>query len=58
MSKAEVLLAPESPAVGSAIYFKDATELAELIRTKQLSSREVVQAHLDRIAAIFSLLFG
>jgi aspartyl-tRNA(Asn)/glutamyl-tRNA(Gln) amidotransferase subunit A len=35
-----------------AIYYKDATELASLIRTKQLSSREVVQAHLDRIVAI------
>jgi aspartyl-tRNA(Asn)/glutamyl-tRNA(Gln) amidotransferase subunit A len=35
-----------------AIYYKDATELATLIRTKQLSSREVVQAHLDRIRAI------
>ena len=35
-----------------AIYYKDATELATLIRTKQLSSREVVQAHLDRIAAV------
>ncbi len=35
-----------------AIYYKDATELATLIRTKQMSSREVVQAHLDRIAAV------
>ncbi len=35
-----------------AIYFKDATELATLIRTKQISSREVVQAHLDRIARV------
>src|SRR5580698_365807 len=35
-----------------AIYYKDATELATLIRTKQLSSREVVQAHLDRAAAV------
>lgn len=35
-----------------AIYYKDATELASLIRTKQLSSREVVQAHLDRTAAV------
>jgi len=32
-----------------ATYYKDATELAALIRKKQLSSREVVQAHLDRI---------
>src|SRR5260370_16471087 len=35
-----------------ATYYKDATELALLIRTKQLSSREVVQAHLDRIENI------
>jgi aspartyl-tRNA(Asn)/glutamyl-tRNA(Gln) amidotransferase subunit A len=35
-----------------ATYYKDATELASLIRGKQLSSREVVQAHLDRIEAI------
>jgi aspartyl-tRNA(Asn)/glutamyl-tRNA(Gln) amidotransferase subunit A len=35
-----------------AIYYKDATELATLIRTKQLSPREVVQAHLDRIEAV------
>jgi Asp-tRNA(Asn)/Glu-tRNA(Gln) amidotransferase A subunit family amidase len=34
-----------------AIYFKDATELATLIRTKQISSREVVQAHLCRTSA-------
>ena len=35
-----------------AIFYKDATELAALIRAKQLSSREVVQTHLDRIAAV------
>jgi amidase len=29
-----------------------AHELAELIRSKQVSSREVVQSHLDRIAAV------
>ena len=34
------------------IYYKDAIELAALIRTKQLSSREVVEAHLERIARI------
>src|ERR1700743_2945480 len=34
------------------IYYQDATTLAALIRTKQLSSREVVQAHLDRIDAV------
>jgi aspartyl-tRNA(Asn)/glutamyl-tRNA(Gln) amidotransferase subunit A len=36
----------------AAICYKDATELASLVRTRQLSSREVVQAHLDRIEAI------
>jgi aspartyl-tRNA(Asn)/glutamyl-tRNA(Gln) amidotransferase subunit A len=34
------------------IHYQDATALAALIRTKQLSSREVVQAHLDRIGAV------
>ena len=34
------------------IIFSDATRLAELIRTKQLSPVEVVRAHLDRIAAV------
>ena len=34
------------------ILFSDATGLAELIRSKQLSPVEVVQAHLDRIAAV------
>lgn len=36
----------------NAIIYKDATELARLIRMKELSSREVVQAHLDRIAEV------
>jgi aspartyl-tRNA(Asn)/glutamyl-tRNA(Gln) amidotransferase subunit A len=36
----------------NAIYYLDATALAALIRTKQLSSREVVQVHLDRIQAV------
>ena len=36
----------------NAIHYQDATALAALIRTKQLSSREVVQAHLDRIEAV------
>ncbi len=52
MSKAEMELAPDSSTIESPTYFKDATELATLIRTKQVSSREVVQAHLDRIAAV------
>jgi aspartyl-tRNA(Asn)/glutamyl-tRNA(Gln) amidotransferase subunit A len=34
------------------IVFSDATRLAELIRSRQLSPVEVVQAHLDRIAAV------
>jgi aspartyl-tRNA(Asn)/glutamyl-tRNA(Gln) amidotransferase subunit A len=34
------------------IHYQDATTLAALIRTKRLSSREVVQAHLDRIYAV------
>lgn len=34
------------------IYYLEATALARLIRTKQLSSREVVQAHLDRVEAV------
>jgi aspartyl-tRNA(Asn)/glutamyl-tRNA(Gln) amidotransferase subunit A len=34
------------------LYYQDATTLAAHIRTKQLSSREVVQAHLDRIGAV------
>jgi aspartyl-tRNA(Asn)/glutamyl-tRNA(Gln) amidotransferase subunit A len=34
------------------LHYRDATTLAALIATKQVSSREVVQAHLDRIAAV------
>ncbi|PZV35946.1 amidase [Mesorhizobium kowhaii] len=34
------------------IIFSDATKLVELIRTKEVSPVEVVQAHLDRIAAV------
>jgi aspartyl-tRNA(Asn)/glutamyl-tRNA(Gln) amidotransferase subunit A len=52
MSRTEMILAPNSVTNADAIYYKDATELASLIRTKELSSREVVQAHLDRIQAI------
>ncbi len=52
MSTAEMELIPDSSLTESPIYFKDATELAQLIRTRQVSSREVVQAHLDRITAI------
>ena len=52
MSRTEMILAPDFVTNADAIYYKDATELASLIRTKQLSSREVVQAHLDRIENI------
>ncbi|WP_027530324.1 amidase [Bradyrhizobium sp. WSM3983] len=34
------------------IIYSDATKLAELIRTKEVSPIEVVQAHLDRIEAV------
>jgi len=34
------------------LYYQDATALADLIATRQVSSREVVQAHLDRIAEV------
>jgi aspartyl-tRNA(Asn)/glutamyl-tRNA(Gln) amidotransferase subunit A len=34
------------------LIYQDATKLAELIRTKEVSPVEVMQAHLDRIAAI------
>lgn len=47
-----MILAPKSVTNADAIYYKDAAELASLIRTKQLSSREVVQAHLDRISGV------
>src|SRR3954464_15295587 len=38
--------------MADALWSKGAGELAELIRSKQVSSREVVQAHLDRIDAV------
>ena len=34
------------------LNYRDATELAELIRTRKVSPVEVMQAHLDRIAAV------
>ena len=52
MSRTEMMLAPSSVPNADPSYYKDATELASLIRAKQLSSREVVQAHLDRIQNI------
>jgi aspartyl-tRNA(Asn)/glutamyl-tRNA(Gln) amidotransferase subunit A len=36
----------------SEIFYQDATKLAELIRTKEVSPVEVVHAHLDRIEAV------
>jgi aspartyl-tRNA(Asn)/glutamyl-tRNA(Gln) amidotransferase subunit A len=36
----------------SDIIYSDATKLAELIRTREVSPVEVVQAHLDRIEAV------
>jgi len=38
--------------MSSEITFSDATELASLIRTREISPVEVVQAHLDRIEAV------
>jgi aspartyl-tRNA(Asn)/glutamyl-tRNA(Gln) amidotransferase subunit A len=52
MNNNEKNLASNAATDTGAINYKDATELATLIRTKQLSSHEVVQAHLDRIAAV------
>jgi aspartyl-tRNA(Asn)/glutamyl-tRNA(Gln) amidotransferase subunit A len=34
------------------IHYQDAATLAAFIRRKQLSSREIVQAHLDRVEAV------
>ena len=34
------------------IIYSDATKLAELIRAREVSRVEVVQAHLDRIKAV------
>ncbi|GGF20670.1 amidase [Williamsia phyllosphaerae] len=38
--------------MNDALIFRDATDLAELIRTRRVSVVEVVQAHLDRIDAV------
>ncbi|MGE0217217.1 amidase [Mycolicibacterium sp.] len=38
--------------MGSEITYLDATKLAELIRTRELSPVDVVQAHLDRIEEV------
>ena len=34
------------------IFYRDATELARLIRTKEISPVEVIKAHLDRIETV------
>ncbi len=34
------------------IYYQEASTLAEMIRNKEITSLEVVQAHLDRVATI------
>ena len=38
--------------MSSNIFFSDAGRLAELVRTREISPVEVMQAHLDRIAAV------
>ena len=38
--------------MGPHLTFSDATELAELIRSRRVSSLEVVQAHLTRISDV------
>ena len=34
------------------LYYRSATELAAMLRAKQVSAREVVTAHLERIEAV------
>jgi aspartyl-tRNA(Asn)/glutamyl-tRNA(Gln) amidotransferase subunit A len=41
-----------STGAAAPLHYLDAATLAALIRTRKTSSREVVQAHLDRIAAV------
>ena len=38
--------------MNSELLFSDATKLAELIRTREVSPVEVIQSHLDRIHAV------
>lgn len=40
----------------TSIHYQSAATLAALIRSRQVSSREVVQAHLDRVAAVNPLI--
>jgi hypothetical protein len=44
----------EESIMSTDLTYIDATEIAELIRTRKVSSVEVVQAHLDRIEAVDS----
>lgn len=41
-----------SPNRQDALWRRDAVELAHLIRTRQVSSRDVIDAHLERIEAV------
>ena len=34
------------------LYYRSATALSRMLRDKQVSAREVVTAHLERIAAV------
>jgi aspartyl-tRNA(Asn)/glutamyl-tRNA(Gln) amidotransferase subunit A len=52
MAPNEKNLSVHSAKSADPIYYTDATGLADLIRTKQLTPREVVQAHLDRISEV------
>jgi aspartyl-tRNA(Asn)/glutamyl-tRNA(Gln) amidotransferase subunit A len=50
---------PESSRIAPAeppMHYKDATEIAALIRSRQVSPVEVMQLHLDRIASVNSKL--
>jgi aspartyl-tRNA(Asn)/glutamyl-tRNA(Gln) amidotransferase subunit A len=38
--------------MSSDLFYSDATKLAELIRTREISPVEVIQSHLDRIRAV------
>jgi amidase len=44
--------AKAAPAAGDDVTLKSAGELASAIRSKQLSSRVVVEAHLEQIAKV------
>src|SRR5215470_9477045 len=40
------------------VYYQEASTLAEMIRNREITSVEVVQAHLDRVAAINPTING